>query len=221
MKYFSAILAATLLLTSFAYAQQARYVRDELYVPIRSGQGSEYRILQMGVSGTKLTVLEDNKQTGYSKVRTEGGEEGWIESQYLQDSPVAATLLARANRELEQLRTQNAELKRTLGETRGAEQGASEALQAASSERDRLRDELDKLRALSANAIDLDKDNRELRHTNQELRNRADVLSAENQQLRDSRENDAFLNGAFAVVIGVGITLLVPRLWPKRKSEWG
>lgn len=221
MKYFSAILAATLLLTSFAYAQQARYVRDELYVPIRSGQGSEYRILQMGVSGTKLTVLEDNKQTGYTKVRTEGGEEGWIESQYLQNSPVAATLLARANRELEQLRTQNAELKKNLGETRSTEQSASEALQAATSERDRLRDELDKLKALSANAIDLDKDNRELRHTNQELRNRADMLSAENQQLRDSRENDAFLNGAFAVVIGVGITLLVPRLWPKRKSEWG
>lgn len=221
MKYFSAILAATLLFTSFAYAQQARYVRDELYVPIRSGQGSEYRILQMGVSGTKLTVLEDNKQTGYTKVRTEGGEEGWIESQYLQNSPVAATLLARANRELEQLRTQNAELKKNLGETRSTEQSASEALQAATSERDRLRDELDKLKALSANAIDLDKDNRELRHTNQELRNRADMLSAENQQLRDSRENDAFLNGAFAVVIGVGITLLVPRLWPKRKSEWG
>jgi SH3 domain protein len=28
------------------------------------------------------------------------------------------------------------------------------------------------------------------------------------------------MNGAFAVLIGVMITLMVPRLWPKKSSEW-
>lgn len=220
MKILSTALIAGLLFSSLAAAQQTRYVRDELYVPIRSGQSNEHRILQMGVSGTEVTILEDNEQTGYSRVRTKNGEEGWMQTQYLQDTPVAATLLVRANRELEQLRTQNAELKQKLGDTRSNSQEANAALEATTSERDQLREELENIKALSANAVQLDKENRELLQTNQVLRNRADVLETENQQLRESRENDAFLNGAFAVVIGVGITLLVPRLWPKRKSEW-
>jgi SH3 domain protein len=47
-------------------------------------------------------------------------------------------------------------------------------------------------------------------------------LQADNQRLLDSTENEAFLNGALAVGLGVLITLLVPRLWPKkrRSTSW-
>ena len=51
------------------------------------------------------------------------------------------------------------------------------------------------------------------------LKSRIEVLQADNQRLQSSAESDAFFNGALAVLLGVIITLLVPRLRPKRKSS--
>jgi SH3 domain protein len=48
------------------------------------------------------------------------------------------------------------------------------------------------------------------------------MLEAENQRLHDKVDSEDFLNGALAVLLGVIITLVVPRLWPKRRksSSW-
>ncbi|MCB1675993.1 MAG: TIGR04211 family SH3 domain-containing protein, partial [Halioglobus sp.] len=80
------------------------YVRDTLYVPLRGGQGQEYRILHKGIrSGTPLEVLQENEETGYSLVRMEDGLEGWIQTQYLVDEPIARDLLDQANQKLDEL----------------------------------------------------------------------------------------------------------------------
>ena len=48
------------------------------------------------------------------------------------------------------------------------------------------------------------------------------MLESENQRLEDKLDSGAFLDGALAVFLGVIITLVVPRLWPKRRksSSW-
>ena len=51
------------------------------------------------------------------------------------------------------------------------------------------------------------------------LRSQIEVLEADNQRLQDQLDSEAFMNGAFAVLLGVLITLLVPRLWPKRRKS--
>jgi SH3 domain protein len=54
------------------------------------------------------------------------------------------------------------------------------------------------------------------------LRGKVDMLEAENNRLKDSLQSEAFIDGALAVLLGVIITLVVPRLWPKRRksSSW-
>ena len=64
-------------------------------------------------------------------------------------------------------------------------------------------------------------DNRRLLESNQMLSSEVDVLKTDNARLRENKENEFFLNGAFAVLIGVMIALIVPRMMPKRRSEWG
>ena len=56
----------------------------------------------------------------------------------------------------------------------------------------------------------------------EQLRSQLDMLEAENQRLHDKVDSEDFLNGALAVLLGVIITLVVPRLWPKRRksSSW-
>ena len=70
-------------ITNTVLADQV-YVRDTLYVQLRGGQSSEHRILHQGIrSGTVLERLEVNEDTGFSRVRTAGGLEGWFKANIL------------------------------------------------------------------------------------------------------------------------------------------
>ena len=83
-------------------------------------------------------------------------------------------------------------------------------------------DELAQLKQVSGNAQQLDEDNRRLVVDAEQLRSQLHMLQAENQRLQDKAESEEFINGALAVLLGVIITLVVPRLWPKprRSSSW-
>ncbi len=86
-----------------------------------------------------------------------------------------------------------------------------------------ISDELSKLKQISGKAVQLDQDNRRLVEESENLRSEVEMLEAENQRLQDKLRSEDFINGALAVLLGVIITLVVPRLWPKRRknSSWG
>jgi SH3 domain protein len=82
--------------------------------------------------------------------------------------------------------------------------------------------ELSNLQQVSGKAMQLDTDNRRLIEETENLRAGVDMLEAENLRLQDNLKSEDFINGALAVLMGVFITLVVPRLWPKRRksSSW-
>ena len=97
---------ALLTISPFSFADEA-YIRDTLYVPLRGGESSEHRIIHRGIkSGTPLERLETNEQTGYTRVRTGKGLEGWLLTQYLVDEPIASTQLGIVKSELQSLHFQ-------------------------------------------------------------------------------------------------------------------
>ncbi len=211
------------LLFSAGTQAQTRFVSDEQYVPLRSGPGSEYRIVHRGIpSGTELTVEESSEDGEYSRIVTARGTEGWIRSQYLVSEVPAKRRLANAEAERDQLQQQLAEANATLAELRETYQSASDKLVRSESDLTNTRGELAEIKRISANALSLDQDKKRLLEEAEIRASRIEVLEAENQRLQDSAESEAFLNGALAVLLGVMITLLVPRLWPKRRpsSSW-
>lgn len=207
--------------SSQVFSQETRYIRDELYVPLRSGQSMQHRIVHKGlVSGTALTVLEMSEDQTYSRVRTRRGTEGWIQTQYLSKEPAGRDLLKVANASIEKLEQQNQSLKQELSALRAQEQKSRQQLDDLNRNNSSISSELSKIKAISSNAIQINQDNQRLLEENQMLGNKVDILTTDNQRLIDNQESDAFLNGAFAVLIGVMITLLVPRLWPKKSTDW-
>ncbi len=203
------------------FAQETRYIRDVLYVPLRSGQTTQHRIVHKGlVSGTPVTLITLNEDETYSHVRTQGGIEGWIQTQYLSDEPAARDQLATAEQRIEQLQQSNSNLNQQLSSLKQEEQQAKNQLAQITTESNALNNELTSIKEISANAIQLNSDNQRLLEENQMLKNEVDVLSTDNQRLIDEKNNEDFLNGAFAVLIGVFITLIVPRLWPKKSTDW-
>lgn len=217
------LLALILLLAAGSVQAETMYVKDVLYVPVRSGEGSQYRVVHQGLrSGTPLEVIEQNEDTGYSEVRFGDGKEGYIQTQYLTDEPIAEDKLAQMESNLEQARSNldkaRAELEETqseLGQTREEKQ----ELEAQLSE---VSEELERIKSVSENAINLEKRNTELREAKQELQKEVEVLSTENQRLKDSQESSYLLTGGGLVIAGIFIAIIFPLLKPSRKSEsWG
>jgi SH3 domain protein len=71
-----------LLFAPVAFAEPA-WVSDEFEITLRTGPSTSNSIQLMVSSGTQLEVLERDAETGYSRVVTPGGTEGWVLTRYL------------------------------------------------------------------------------------------------------------------------------------------
>lgn len=209
------------LLSISVQAQDVRYVSDTLFVTLRSAESNDSQVIHHGLpSGTRLTVNRVSADQEWSEVTTEDGTTGWVRSQYLMTDLPARVQLNEAIAQAEQLAAVNEELTRELTELRAVrvELGGNPdgTLQS-------LTEELAQLRQISGRSLQLDADNRRLIEETENLRAQVDMLGAETQRLQESLRSSAFLDGALAVLLGVVIAVVAPRLWPKRRRNdgWG
>ena len=120
LKGYMLVATALLTISQFSFADEV-YIRDTLYVHLRGGESIEHRIIHHGIkSGTPLDRLETNENTGYTRVRTEEGLEGWLLTQYLVEEPIARTQLDGVNSELQLLDTAHQHTLLSLRETKEA-----------------------------------------------------------------------------------------------------
>ncbi|TNC82117.1 MAG: TIGR04211 family SH3 domain-containing protein [Oleiphilus sp.] len=199
---------------------QTAYIDDTLLVPLRSGPGTSFRIIHKGIkSGLKLEVLEKNPDTGYSFVRTPGGLEGYLPTRYLSNEPIAKVKLAQANEQLRQVTEENKSLKTKLNTVQKELDALSKTHQQTSAVLEKNVQELGHIKNISANAVNLDLKNRELRESNEQLRNELELLQVENIRLKDRSESNMMLMGGGLVTLGVILALLIPLLKPSKKND--
>mgnify|MGYP001827040147 FL=1 len=211
------------MLSSVGHAQDVRYVSDKQFIPLRSGAGSDYRIIHRGIpSGTRLTVARTSDNGEWAEITTQRGTTGWIRTQYLMADMPAQNKLDAAQAQAAEA-VQRSEALAVEVETLQAERAELLAqIDSSGSQLGSVSEELAQLKQISGNAVQLDTDNRRLVEESENLRSEVEMLEAENQRLLDKLQSEDFLNGALAVLLGVMITLVVPRLWPKRRksSSW-
>jgi SH3 domain protein len=98
---------ALALVAGSAYAETA-WVKDHLRLNLRAGPGIEYRIIGAIETGDSVDVLE--RVEGWTKVRAQGVEEGWIPEGYLQEEAPAQLALAKHEAKAAELQEQLATL---------------------------------------------------------------------------------------------------------------
>jgi SH3 domain protein len=208
-----------LAVTASSALAETVYVDDTLYAPIRSGEGTQYRILHSGVrSGTPLELIE-RSESGYSRVRTPDGIEGWMITRYLTETPIARERLESTNRQLTQSRETVSSLRNelaTVTEERDTLLNSEGNLEARAG---RLSQELQEIKTVAADALNLNQRNEELRNENQKIRNELEVLAAEKERLEANTDSDFMLIGAGLVLLGIILALIVPALKPTRKTD--
>ena len=215
-------LALALAAAPFANAQQTRFISDEVFIVLHAGPGSNYRWLAKLQPGTRLEEMRRSNDGNWAEVRTERGTEGWVQAEYLASEPPAQVRLPAVVRQLEDAERDTAEMQSVVSELRGERDALQAALDESRLEFQRVSEELAQLRQISGSAIETAENNRRLVEEAASMRMNLDTMSADNQRLQDRVRSSAFMDGALAVMLGVIITLVVPRLWPKRRnsSSW-
>lgn len=213
------ILAALLIVSSISVAQaRTVWVNDQLYLPLRAGAGTQYRIVQNALpSGTPLEVLEVGSD--YTRVRTPRGSEGWVANQYLTNEPIAADQLREVRQQLETAQQRVAALSAELDEVTEERDTLQSAENNLSTRAEDLQAELTRIKNVAADSLNLERRNRELVQENQRLGDNLEVLTAEKERLEAGKESDFMLLGAGLVLGGVLLALLIPMLKPTRKND--
>jgi len=210
-----------LLLFSFATVQaQERYVTDSFEITLRTGMGTKHKILKTLRSGTRLKVLEVNKEEGYSRVMTSDGVEGWVITRYLMDQPAARSQLASLRKQLEKARDKTGQLNQQLEQLRQQNAQLQQQNQRLSEEKSKLGKELEHIKRISAEGIALHEENQKLNTQVHTLQRTIQSLEQENLSLKDRSARDWFLVGAAVSVFGVFLGLFLPNLRLRRRQSW-
>lgn len=210
------------LVVSSAASAETVYIRDTLYVPLRGGQSQEHRILNRGLrSGTALERLEENEETGYSRVRTSEGLEGWLQTQYLVEQPIASTRLDDLQAQLDELEARHQQTLLRLREANETGETLSSNTSSLAEANAALQQELDELKALAADVIAIDEENQRLNEERDTLQAEIDHLSNRNSSLLDDQTQRWFLTGGGTVLIGLLFGFWVGRRIYQRRSASG
>jgi SH3 domain protein len=206
-----ALLTSFLVNSTLATADTV-YIRDDLYVPLRGGQTAEHRILHKGIrSGTVMERLQENAETGYSNVRLEDGMEGWLQTQYLVDQPIARQLLDKTTQRLakvEQDYQANEALLAALEADRATLISQDQNL---SDENQALQTELQRINDLAANVLNIEAQNQQLHAQQADLNVQIEALLQERRALKDNSDQAWFLRGAGTILIGLLFGFIVAR----------
>ena len=198
---------------------ETQYVSDDLVITLRTGQGNQYEIIKTLPSGTKLEILEQT-DTGYTKVKTEAGIEGWVRTQYLTKEPIAAIRLEKAEAKISKLNDKVASLQEELKTLRKDKTQRDSEFEKLRGEHQSATKELTQLSEIAARPKQLASENRDLRLQYEKINDELVLVKQENQVLKDRSKRNWFLAGAGVVILGMLIGLIIPKLRFRRKDSW-
>ncbi len=203
------LLILLLLTTSLAEAAE-RYVAG-IPIPLRAEPDSANRkILQLLPVGEKVK-LGKQKKNGFTEITTASGINGWIPTRYLSEkSPVAAGK-GGAERQV-QYELEINKLKSTISSMQQEKQIIEAESQKLKENIHRANLEVDTIRDVSSNALELEQQNAELRNRLRSQQRELEMLQQENAALQDRKGRDAFMVGALVVLFSLFSGFFLARL---------
>ena len=204
---------------SFSAHAETQYVSDHLVITVRTGQGAQFQIIKTLESGEHVKVLETT-DTGYTRIETSDGTEGWVRSQYLAEEPVAREQLAKAEAQLLKTKTALSKFKENFTQLSKEHKVLTQQLATLSAEKIKLDSDLARLNEIAKKPIILDRQNRQLQQKNVTLEKDLQRLNQENHSLNDRSQREWFIAGALVLFGGILLGLLIPKLRSKKRSAW-
>lgn len=191
------VLSLTLSLS--AYAEEKRYISDELDTYVHSGPGNQYRIVGTLKGGDEVTLISVNDSTNYGQIRDSKGKTTWIPLAQLSETPSLRVRVPGLEQQVKTLTDKLANIDNSWNQRTA---------------------EMQQKVAASDSVIS------ELQKENESLKNQLVVaqkkVSAVNLQLDDKQRTiilQWFMYGGGVAGIGLLLGLVLPHLIPSRKKN--
>ncbi|CAA9892118.1 SH3 domain protein [Candidatus Methylobacter favarea] len=216
------LISLYVLLVVFASAQaETVYVTDSLNLSLRSEPSNQSKVVKLLPTGTPLTVISENKKTGFTHVRLENGIEGYMPTRNTIKEPPSRFQLETTNKTLASLQTENASLKADIAKLRDSITPGTSIEKSLAAERDQLSRELSELKKSAANTLQLKNERDELQERVVNVERDLQQFKLENQALKDSSKQDWFLYGGVLSLAGVLFGFILPKIgWRRKNSGW-
>jgi SH3 domain protein len=208
-----------MLLTSAAFAAPA-WVSDQFEITLRSGPSTSNAIQLMVDSGLRLEVLERDAESGYSRVRTPGGTEGWVLSRYLMSEPSAREQLETLTGQLTNATSRGSSLDTQMRAVKAEYDSANKQIAKLGREKAAVEKELAEIKRTAANVLAINTQNQSLMDQLAAAQIKADTLEQENRQLSSQTTRYWFMAGALVLLIGVLLGIWLPRIRWQRRSRY-
>ena len=214
------IFAVSLLTLSGTAAGESVWVSDQFEITLRSGPSTSNAIQLMIDSGTELEVLERDADAGYTRVRTQGGTEGWVLTRYLMNEPSAREQLQRLTSQLTNANSRGTSLNSQLAAIRSEYDAATRQIETLESQKATVEKELAEIKRTAANVLSINDQNKSLMEQLTAAQIRADTLEQENRALSSQTTRYWFMAGALVLFIGILLGIWLPRIRWQRRSRY-
>ncbi len=218
--YVRYLLFALVVASSAVNAEPTRYVSDQLIITLRTGASTKNAIIKTLPTGTAVELLETDAETGYSRIRTAEGDEGWVITRYLMDAPSARDQLAVARRAVETSKQKEAELGQTIAQLRKEKSDLNTQQGKLENELKSTVQELNRLRRTSSKAVEIDQERQQLKKYVRTLERDLQALRTENDALSDRSARDWFMVGAGVLLLGILTGAILARMRKRRRGGW-
>ena len=210
---------ATAFMGPAAFAQSA-WVTDQFEITLRSGPSTSNAIQLMVGSGTRLDVIERDAESGYTRVRTQGGTEGWVLTRYLMTEPSAREQLERLTSQLTNANSRGSSLDSQLNAIRSEYDSAKQQIATLEREKAAAETELAEIKRTAANVLAISDQNKTLMDQLTAAQIRADTLEQENRVLASQTTRYWFMAGGLVLLVGFLLGIWLPRIQWQRRSRY-
>lgn len=211
------LLGLGLVLSAGIATAESVWVSDQFEVMLRTGPATSNAIERMLTSGTQLEVLEQDRDSGYSRVQTQAGTEGWVLTRYLMQEASAREQLATLSNQLSSASERGSSMGAQLDAIRREQQNAASQIRSLEREKADLESELAKIKRTAANVLAIDSQNETMQQQLVAFEIQVGALEKENEELASKTTLNWFMVGAAVLFVGVLLGLVLPRMrWQKR-----
>jgi SH3 domain protein len=206
---------AIILLCTLPVSAATWYVKPSAEVPVRSGQGSDFKILAVVPDGMTVELLEEVDP--WARIRTPGGTEGWLLKRYLTSEPPLAAVVASLQTEKARLEETCNEINRAHTELTAACAQSEQQLNVCGAERDEALNTYETLRQDTADVIGIQKRLADATGELQETRTKLAALEQANSEQKRNTSLLWFLAGGLVMLSGWFLGMMTARS-RKRKT---
>lgn len=195
----SIVLLVCAVVAGQAQAEQVRYISDDLFTYMHRGPSTQYRIMGSVNAGTKVALLENNQETGFSRIKDDRGRIGWVKTDFLSGQVGLKTRFPVLQKEL-------AEVKEALAHAKESEEAKTAGLQ-------------NSLKMRNEQITELETQNSQLNEQLMTSQTEIRELRAKLDTQKDDLLMKWFTYGGMVAGGGLLFGLILPHLIPRRRRR--